>query len=178
VEAITASSKAALPREPFIAAVARVNEWRGRCLDTFTRTEEAVTECLACLAEVEGRGADVRLPHLVGQRFEALASAIGPGGPFEKEGGTAAAALEQCRAHADARNMLCHATCKVTLDPYGQWTAVFRLVSLRSKRLQRDTLVLTETEAEQLRESITRSGKDLCSRLGQLRSRFRKPATE
>ena len=166
---------ALLPLEPFNAANACVNELRGRCLDSFTRSETAVTECLVAMAAVAGRGAQIRLPHLVGQRLEALAMAIAADGPFEAEGGRAAAVLERCRQHADFRNMLCHGTSKVTLDAKGRWTVVFRLATLRSKRLVRETLALGEAEAEQLRDEVIQCSRDLCSQLGQVRARLIAP---
>lgn len=82
-----------LPMEPFVAATAEANEWRGRCLDTFSRAEIAVTECLLALSQVEEPGAKIRLPHLVGQRIDALSRALEPGGPFEAAAGKAAATL-------------------------------------------------------------------------------------
>lgn len=170
MNAITHTQDLALPLQPFANATSRVNEWRGRCLDSFTRAEAAVTECLIALAEVEGKGQQVRLPHLVGQRLDALAQAVAAGGPFEAEGTGASLALERFRVHDSFRNMLCHGVGKVTLDPQGTWTLVLRLAALRSRRLSRDTLALTEAEAEQLQAEVGRASKGLCSRLGQVRA--------
>ena len=105
MKAITHTQDLALPFQPFANATSRVNEWRGRCLDSFTRAEAAVTECLIALAEVEGKGQQVRLPHLVGQRLDALAQAVAAGGPFEAEGTGASLALERFRVHDSFRNM-------------------------------------------------------------------------
>src|SRR5688500_13018897 len=79
---------AGLPPEPFVDAEFAVNEWRGRCLHSFSCAETAVTECLLVLSKVPGRGEKVQLRHMMGQRYEDLASAISPEGPFNEEGGS------------------------------------------------------------------------------------------
>lgn len=162
-----------MPPQPFVDATCRVNEWRGRCLDSFARAEAAVTECLMALAEVKERGAAVPLPHLVGQRFEALVTAFAANGPFRAEGSCALAAVEQCRAHSRVRTMLCNGIGRVTLDRHGAWTLVLRVATLRNRRIAHDTLVLTETEAEQLRVEIARASQRLCAQLGQVRAKLK-----
>ena len=165
-----------MPPQPFIDANARAAAWRGRCLDAFARAEAAATECLIALAEVKDRGAAVRLPHLVGQRFESLAAALAADGPFAAEGPLALAAVEQCRSHSGVRTMLCHGVGRITLDRNGKWTLVLRVATLRNRQIARDTLVLTETEAEQLRDDIARASQKLCAQLGQVRAKL-KPHT-
>lgn len=164
-----------LPAEPFADATARVNGWRGACIDAFVRAEAAATECLAVLAGVEDRGILVRLPHLVGQRFDALHAMIGVGRPFETEGRPAAAALERFRQHDDLRSTLCHGVGHVTLDRRGCWTVVLRVAVLRTRRLDRSVQVFTEKEAELTRSTVTAASRDLCSRLGQVRAGIRGP---
>lgn len=61
----------------------------------------------------------VRLPHLVGQRFEELANLIGPAGAFALEGKASAAALSTFRAHESLRTSLCHGVGKIVLDQQG-----------------------------------------------------------
>lgn len=100
------SIQAALPRAPFDAARDAAATWRGRCLGAFTRSEAAVTETLLALAAVEGRGALLKLPHLVGQRYDALAGAIGPSGAFAKEGKGAVGALTRFRRHDALRTFV------------------------------------------------------------------------
>ena len=106
VNAITPALKAALPCEPFTDAEVRVNEWRGRCLDAFARAETAVTECLVAMSVAGERGRSVGLPHLAGQRYEALAAMIRDGGPFVAEGVGVLGTLERLRAHEHFRNVL------------------------------------------------------------------------
>ncbi len=172
-EKIVAAAAPLLPLGPFNAATAQVNEWRGRCLDAFTRGETAVTECLAVLSGVGERGKSVKLPLLIGPRLDSLSAAIGPGGPFAAEAGKAAAAtLEEYRAHAGFRNMLCHGTSKVTLDSRARWTLVLRQVALRGGALCRETLVLDETEAQALRDQIARLSQRLASQLGHVSARL------
>lgn len=163
-----------LPREPFADASARVNAWRGRCLDALTRAEATVTECLAIMAQVGGRERKVELPHLLGQRIEALAAAIARGGAFEPEGAVARSALEKFRAFRDFRNLLCHGVVAITLDQQGRWTAVIRLAALRSGCLHQESLVLDEDEATRTSDQLIQICKDLCGQVGQVKARLRK----
>jgi hypothetical protein len=174
MNAIVLDLAPALPREPFVAATAQVNEWRGRCLEAFTRGETAVTECLAILGQVKGRGDKVKLPHLVGQRLEALSAAISADGPFAAEAGKAAAAtLDLYRRQAGLRNLLCHGTSKVTLDSKGRWTVVLRLVMLRSREISRESLAVTQEEAAILCSEITEISHKVSAQLGQIRANLR-----
>jgi hypothetical protein len=161
-----------IPSEPFEVATARVNEWRGRCLDAFTRAETAVTETLAALAGCGKRGARVTLPHLVGQRYQALADAIAPGGPFAAEGGASADALDRCQKLNDLRTMLCHGTCRVTLDRSGRWTVVMKRVTLKANQIVHDQFAVTEREAQALRDDATRASRELCASLASWRCRL------
>lgn len=170
MNAVTPFPTGELPLEPFNRAVREVNEWRGRCLDAFTRAETAATECLLTLSAVPGRGGGIALPHLTGQRFDALAAAFGGDGPFVVEGPHALASLTRFREHASLRTMLCHGVADVTLDQKGRWTAIFRLACLRSGRVDREVLVVRESEAEQLGCDVTKKSRDLRSRLDKLAS--------
>lgn len=165
--------EATLPSEPFDQALRQVNEWRGRCMDAFARAEAGVTNCLVFLSNIPGRGEQVRLPHLVGQRYEALTSVIAAGGAFELEASKVASALESVRAHDSFRTMLCHGVGDVTLSPHGRWTIVFRLVSLRSRRASSEVLALKQKEAEQLRDEVIRASKELCSQLDSMKNALR-----
>ncbi|MGA1799347.1 hypothetical protein VH567_11270 [Sphingomonas sp. 4RDLI-65] len=173
MNAFSPVSASDLSPEPFNQATARVNEWRGACIDAFVRAEAATTECLAVLAEVQDRGILVRLPHLVGQRLDALQAMIGPGCPFESEGRPAYAALERFREHDDFRSTLCHGVGHVTLDRRGCWTVILRVAVLRTRRLARFVQVFTEAEAEVRRSTVAAASRDLCSRLGQVRASIR-----
>lgn len=166
----------ALPHEPFANATIAVNEWRGRCLDVLTRAETAITECLVAMSEVPGRGANVQLPHLLGQRLEAFAAAIQQGGPFEAEGAPARAVIGRYRDCHGVRNLLCHGVVKVTLDQQGRWTAVFRMVTLRSNHLHRETMVFSQAEADDFFMKVTQMSRDLSSQVGQVRAQLRKLA--
>ncbi|HTG38059.1 hypothetical protein [Sphingomonas sp.] len=149
-----------------------MNDWRGHCIEAFARAETAATECLVTLAEVPERGASISLPHLVGQRFEALHNAISAEGAFHEEGKGCLAALIRLREHGSLRNALCHGTARVTIDRKSEWTVVLKLVTFRSKGLARETLALTEFEGEALRKDIWHAAQTLSSQLGNLRKKF------
>jgi len=165
--------EAALPRAPFDAARQAAAEWRGRCLDVFARSEAAVTETLLVLATVEGRGASIKLPHLVGQRYDALATALGPKGAFAEEGKGAVGALSRFHQHDSLRTTLAHGVFSVTLDHRACWHVVGRVLALRAGRESRDLFVADEGEAADTLLTVEKDGGDLRSALGQVRHRFR-----
>ena len=142
-------------------------------MDLFARSEVAVTETLLVLAAVDGKGTSIKLPHLVGQRYDALASAVGVGGVFENEGKAAAGALSTFRRHDALRTQLAHGIFTVTLDHRGRWHLVARVVALRAGRECRDVLATDQDETAETFAAIEADGARLRSTLGQLRRRLK-----
>jgi hypothetical protein len=161
-------------RVPFEAARNAAAEWRGRCLDVFARSEAAVTETLLALAQVDDRGASLKLPHLVGQRYDALFNAVSNGGPFAAEGKAAVEPLAGFRKHDSFRTQISHGVFTVTLDHRGQWHLVARVVALRTGRASRDMFVTDQSEAHATLMSLEKDGSRLRSALGQVRHHFHK----
>lgn len=162
-----------VPRAPFEAARDAAAAWRGRCLDTFARSEAAVSETLLVLAMDKGRGPAVKLPHLVGQRYDALLKAIGPQAGFAEEGKAAAGAIVQFQQHGALRARLAHGTFTVTLDHRGHWHIVARVLTFRGNQEARDLFVAEQETAAQILAAIAKDGCRLRSTLGQLRQRLR-----
>lgn len=152
------------------AVFAEVNCWRGACMHHFSTVEMAVTETLLALSVAAPKGENIRLRQLIGQRFEDLASTIGPGGPFAKEGQAAFIALSEYRARQEAfRALLCHGAIKVMIDQSGQWTLLIRSLSIRSRQAERGLAVLERAEAQSRLNALKSEGQKLTSLLGQLR---------
>ena len=147
-----------------------MNAWRGRCLDAFARAEAAITVCLIFLSAAETEHT-VRLPHLVGQRREALGHALAAMGTQGQDVLKAQSALTALRDHDQLRTMLCHGVGSMSLDRNGRWTVVLRLTVLRSRRTVREMLTLTEREAADRRDELVRASKMLCAQLEQVRTR-------
>ncbi len=167
------SIETALPRIAFEAAQDAAAAWRGRCLDVFARSEAAVTETLLVLAAVKGRGTSLKLPHLVGQRYDALSHAIDAGGAFADEGTAAAQAVAEFRKHDGFRTQISHGVFTVTLDHRGQWHLISRVLALRTGRASRDLFVTEQTEAAAILALLEKDGSRLRSVLGQLRHSVR-----
>jgi len=152
------------------AVFAEVNCWRGACMHHFSTVEMAVTETLLALSVAAPKSENIRLRQLIGQRFEDLASTIGPGGPFSKEGYAAFTVLSEYRARQEAfRALLCHGAIKVTVDQGGQWTLVIRSLSIRSRQAERGLAVLERIDAHARLNALKSEGQKLTSLLGQLR---------
>lgn len=162
-----------IPRAQFEAARDAAATWRGRCLEVFARSEAAVTETLLILAQVDKRGASLKLPHLVGQRYDALSNAIGPDGAFADEGKAVVEPLSKFRSHDSLRTQISHGVFTVTLDHRGQWHLASRVLALRTGRANRDLFVTDQAGSDELLKSLEKDGGRLRSALGQLRRRFR-----
>ncbi|MCO5064298.1 MAG: hypothetical protein M9924_07750 [Rhizobiaceae bacterium] len=149
---------------------AEVNSWRGASMHHFSAVEMAVTETLLALSTTIPAGPKARLRHLIGQRFEDLALALGPGGSFEEAGKPVFAELTNFREkHESFRNLLCHGVAKVTIERSGQWVIVIRTLSIRSRQPDRTTMVLEQREAEAKLAMLKRDGQNLSSKLGTFR---------
>ncbi|HZF44636.1 MAG TPA: hypothetical protein VEZ48_14640 [Sphingomonadaceae bacterium] len=146
------------------------NAWRGRCLNTFARAEAAVSETLLAMSGVGGRGSGVKLPYLVGQKFETLAAAIGPEGPFASEGQVVANTLAGFRTYDHLRAFLCHGDGKIALDQRGAWLLVMRLPTFGSKLPERTFYVAFQKEADELALELGNAGKRLGQQLCKLRA--------
>ena len=163
----------ALPKEPFEIARDAANAWRGRCLDLFTRCEAAVTETLLVLAANCTGPGSVKRPHLLGQRYDALADAIGSGGPFQSSAGSAAGSLDQLKQLDSLRTHLAHGVFTVTLDHTGTWHLISTVLSLRASKESRDTYVVDQEGAAAALARLERIASRLRSDLGQVRERCR-----
>lgn len=125
----------------------QANGWRGRFIEEYACGERVVSNALLRLAAVPGRGAEILLPHPVGQRFCALAKAVGPGGPFAQEGKGVAAALAEWTEFAPLRTMLCHGSAAISVDHKGRWYAHFSMIDMRPDRVVEERLTVDEKDA-------------------------------
>lgn len=164
----TSPIPAAVPLETFASASESAAAWRGRCLDVFSRCETAVTETLLCLAAAK-RDKSIKLPHLVGQRYDALSSAISAGGPFAGEAKGASDALAKFRQHDALRTQLTHGVFTVTLDHRGSWHIVGRVTALRSGRKSSNLFATNQYDAGNILIVLVKDGARLRSTLGQFR---------
>ncbi|MBM2711057.1 hypothetical protein JQK88_07305 [Mesorhizobium caraganae] len=159
----------AFSNDQWLHAITAVNAWRGRCLDLFARSEVAVSETLLVMANTTRDGAIAKLPHLVGHRFEELATLIGTTGAFGSEGKACAAALSAFRPHEGLRASLAHGVGKVVLDQQGNWLLVLRTLTFRSKQPERTAVVIEQNEAHEIAKSLQTAGQRLVSELANLR---------
>lgn len=147
-----------------------VNAWRGECMHHFSVAEHAVTKTLLVLDSAKPEGSIVRLRHLIGQRFEDLAAALDPEGPFGERGKIASAALANFRTRHEAfRTLLCHGTVKVSVERNGNWVLVLRTLSIRGRQADQATEVLEQSVAQVRLADLKRDGQKLAAALGQIR---------
>tara|TARA_R110002124_G_scaffold89707_1_gene229342 strand:- start:7077 stop:7532 length:456 start_codon:yes stop_codon:yes gene_type:complete len=141
-------------------------------MQCFAQAEAAATETLLVLHRVEGRGKEVRLRHLVGQRLADLAAAIEPDGPFGTDGETAFLALEEFKKHEGLRNLLGHGVAKVTLERSGKWIVIVRHLSIKAYVEGRDIRVFDQAEAATVLSDLRKRSNKVCSTLGSVRRLF------
>ena len=110
-------------------------------------------------------GSNVRLRHLIGQKYEDLGKAIGEGGPFAEKGSKAAARLEEFKAFDDLRRHLAHGVATITLERNGDWIVIFRCLALRNRQAERETKVYEQREADQITDRLGIATQKLCDEL-------------
>lgn len=161
---------AAAPDElPWSRVANEVNAWRGACIQSFAQAEVAVTETLLFLSSVGERGKAVQLRHLIGQRLDDLAQALGPSGTFAKEGALAYAVLTEFRKHEALRAHLAHDVARIALERNGSWVVVFRHLSIRSRNAERGTIAFEQADAVHMLSELRRKTQQLDAALGNLR---------
>lgn len=157
------------------AIYAAVNAWRGECMHHFSAVELAVTKTLLALAEVRPDPSEIRLRHLIGQRFEDLPKAIGADGPFADAGKSASDCLAKYRDRHEAfRTQLCHGHVLVSVARNGQWLMVLRTLSIRGRQAERAEFVIEQAAAACRLEQLRRDGQKLACLLGQVRKAAQK----
>ena len=134
--------------------------------------EKAATDTLLLLDSVKPDGAKIKLRHLIGQRFEDLAAATGPDGPFAEAGEAAHKAMENYRQHEAFRALLCHGVAQVTATRNGTWVLIIRSVAIRARQREEITAVFEKDDAETKLVQLKWDGQKLASTLGQLRKKL------
>ena len=127
-----------------------------------------MTECLLALALVPGRGKKVAVLRLVGQRYDALASALDNGGPFAAEAGNALATMAELRRWDDVRIALCHGVGETKLDAQRRWSLTLDVTDLKSGIASRHYITINEDHAERLWIALSRLVQRLSSQLSHL----------
>ena len=155
--------------DPWPATVTAVNAWRGQCLAVLAAAETSVSETLLVMAQAGKRGSNVKLPHLIGQRCDALAKAIAPDGSFHAEGKAAIEALDAYRTHAPLRNFLCHAPGKISRERNGRWLLTLKVLAFRANHPEYSVHVIEEAESDK----VVRGLRADCRRLRDCLQRLR-----
>jgi hypothetical protein len=158
-----------LPEEArWIAAAQSVNAWRGQLVQAFASVEAAVSEALLGLSGIPGRGDDIRLRHLIGQRFQDLGDALDASSPFAAEGAIAASCIAAFRIHEPLRTVLGHGVFRIALDRRDRWVVIAKVVTFRAKGAERISLVFEQDDAERTASEVRALGQKVSSSLGNL----------
>lgn len=145
-----------------------VNDWKAACLQFFAQAEEAVTEALIALNEIERGATEIGLRHYRGQKLEDLGNAIGPCGLFADKGKMASNALMDFRIHDNLRIHLAHSVTYVLIEGSGDWIIVFRHLALQDRKSRRETLMIDKADAIALQEELRRKTQSLIRNLTNL----------
>ncbi len=142
----------------------------------FSVVEQAVTKTLLVMDAAKQDRAKIRLRHLIGQRFEDLAEAIKPEGPFGEEGKAAFKALEQYRErHESFRTQLCHGHIVVSVVRAGEWMLVLRTLAIRGRQVDAGLVLLEQSTAMSRLAELSRDARKLAADLGQVRRAVARP---
>ena len=164
------SPPAIQPPHSWDPIICEVNAWRGACMHHFTAVEQAVTETLVALHAAKPLGTSVRLRHLIGQRFEDLAAAVGDNGPYANAGKVVAGTLSLFRERHEAfRTLLCHSQMTVAVEISGKWIVVARILAIRGSAADRRLEVIEQSDAAGRLSQLKRDGQKLAAQLGSLR---------
>jgi hypothetical protein len=128
------------------------NRWRGSCTEKFARIDQAVAEALEAMAAKEPN-ANVRTPHLFGQRIAAFRAALQPGKPLPAKSGQVLKALDKLEPYLAKRNILVHATGSVWVNAKGGWLWRYCVTPSGRNRVQ-DKGAIDRTEAHGIEKTL------------------------
>ena len=140
----------------YSAAIHDVNRWRGHCIELFARIDEAVAGALETMA-TKNPTANVRTPHLFGQRITALSAALQPDQPFAARAGQIHKTLAKLEPFLAQRNILVHATGSIWVDAKERWLWRYCVTPSGRNRVQeKGTIDRDEASAmeKELRASV------------------------
>ncbi|MCJ2179598.1 hypothetical protein [Novosphingobium album (ex Hu et al. 2023)] len=116
--------------------------------------EMVVAEALATLSEIASSGARSLLPHLVGQRFEALRAVVGSNGPLSDVGCRVADVLEEFYEFHRYRTYLCHGVSDLSFGHNGDWLITLHMTNFSAGIIKRSNVSITATQAALLLEQL------------------------
>ena len=139
--------------------------WRGCMLERFAAVEHAVTETLIHLgAGLSGK----KLPHLAGQRREALRLALASGGG--SLGKPVLEALVRYECHVDRRAFICHGVGQLLVDQRRQWHLHMTVLAPSDEADQEVDWTISKSSSEQLIRDLNASSRRVIDRLANFRS--------
>jgi len=140
------------------------NLWRGRMLEHFAAVEHAVTETLIHLGVgISGK----KLPHLAGQRREALRLALASGGGTLGKPGLDA--LVQFERDVDRRAFVCHGVGQLLVDQRRQWHLHMTILAPNEECDQEIGWTISKSASEQLIRRVNTSSRRVIDRLANFR---------
>lgn len=145
-------------------AIDSVNRWRGHCTELFARIDAAATAMLEALA---GTGAQVKTPHLFGQRMAALRDALAS---HEQVAGQSRSILKKLDAldpYLKQRNILIHSTGSVWFNANGEWLWRYSLSSSGKTRATENGS-FERGEAVAMEKKLASLGSSFCAQLRNL----------
>lgn len=156
------TSSLPLPDSAHSAAIDDVNRWRGHCIECFARIDEAAAKALEAMAS-DKPDANIKTPHLFGQRIAALRMAL-EGKPVAAKAGPILKALDQLRPILDQRNTIVHATGSVWIDAKGRWLWRYCVTPSGRNRTQENGTI-DRDEALAMEKQLGPFGRSFCDRL-------------
>lgn len=148
-------------------AIDDVNRWRGYCTDKFARIDEAVATALEAMAAKNPK-ANVRTPHLFGQRIAALRAALQPDQPFAAKAKPVLDALDKLETNLARRNIFVHATGSVWVDAKGRWLWRYCVTPSGRNRAQ-EKGTIDRDEAAAMEKQLGPLCRSFCDRLRHFR---------
>jgi hypothetical protein len=150
--------------QAYRAAVDDVNRWRGRCVELYARIERAIGETLLSVAE--SKQPAKRPPEMFGPRLKALRALVGPDG--EHRNSDLAERLAAFDSDVNHRNLIVHASGRVSIDAKNNWLWSYRFDS--GGKGQDVTGHIDRGEAGDLEKRLASTAKSLGARLANFRN--------
>ncbi|MDE2560738.1 MAG: hypothetical protein KGL48_00695 [Sphingomonadales bacterium] len=156
----------------FDDADAIFESWRGRCVNTFARGEDAIGRVLET---ARSAGHDVRLQHLAGQRLKALRDLSDRLKATEPQRKAWQIALDAWQALDEDRAYLAHGVMITLRDRRGNNFLRQSMTVYKSDKADRRERLLPCDFTGEFEERLKRAYADLRRELGQFRKRLNQP---
>jgi hypothetical protein len=152
--------------DPFQIARSEIDQWRGKCLNAFSKGEAVIGKALEGLALLSAGGHALKIEHLAGQRATQLANMLPKLSLTERQRNAISSALDDWRNREQERTFLAHGVVAAGLQRNSEWFAIFDVRVFRNGIAEQRRWAVSRAEADDFAVALKSAADKLAQSCG------------